>query len=332
MAGVIDEVVMRELAAKPRRHASSLWAQIFDLAKARERSLEECRDLVADVQEFAYELSKRRVHDAEMPRKVILVSRVNYFVGQVLNGGVHQYLHNTGYSYEFTADLIEAFRTVGAVEHADVMSEISAFVERGRAECNAIENDKLQALIDRLETEQLSAGKLNARYRSRRANRWSWGDRWSAPIHSCAHYIDGWTNLRYVPDDQYDAEIDRLAARIPDLAAREKAHQEARAWEKKAIENLMRGSKVYYTTFGIRTWNEKTVWCWNFTVMPGYAEGHRQAIFVDGEIIIFMGDTPEVIVHAPAPECVPGSTTSRNEPDQTPGSLNPNISIRILDD
>ena len=56
------------------------------------------------------------------------------------------------------------------------------------------------------------------------------GGGWSAPIRLCARYIDGWKNLRYVPDGQYEIEVNRLAARMPDLAAREKAHQEARAW------------------------------------------------------------------------------------------------------
>jgi len=59
----------------------------------------------------------------------------------VLNGDVYQFLHNTGYSIEFTADLIDACRTSGAIEHPQVMSEISAFIEKERAERNAIEND-----------------------------------------------------------------------------------------------------------------------------------------------------------------------------------------------
>jgi len=332
VAEIIGEVVLRESAAKQHEHFSRIWKQIFGPAKARERSFDECRDLVAHVQQFAYELSKRRVHDTEMPRNVILVSRVNYFIGQVLNGDVYQFLHNTRYSYEFTADLIDAFRTIGAIEHAQVMSDISAFIEKARAERNAIENDKLRALKERLETEQLSDAKLNARYRQPRTNTWSWGDRWSAPIHLCARYIDGWKNLRYVPDSQYEIEITRLAARIPDLVAREQAHQEARAWEKKAIEKLMHGERIYYTTFSARTWNGKSVWCWNFTTTAGDKGGHRAAIFVDGELVIFMGDTPEIIARAPAPECAPGSTTLRNEPDKAPGSLSPNVIIRILDD
>jgi hypothetical protein len=225
-------------------------------------------------------------------------------------------------------------QTVGAVEHAEVMSRISAFIEKGRAERNAIDSDKLQELKGRLEREHLSDAKLNARYPWARTEKWSWGDRWSAPIYLCARYIQGWTNLRYVPDGQYPTEIDRLAARIPDLTAREKAHQEARAWEKKAIEKLMQSDKspIYYTAFSARSWNAKTVWCWNFTTAPGDKGGHHQAIFIDGEIIIFKGDTPEIIARAPAPECAPGSTMRRNEPDKPPGSIGPNMLLRITDD
>jgi len=44
VAEIIGEVVLRESAAKPHGHFSRIWGQIFGPAKARERSLDECRD------------------------------------------------------------------------------------------------------------------------------------------------------------------------------------------------------------------------------------------------------------------------------------------------
>ena len=66
-------------AAKPHWHFSRIWERIFGPTR-RARSFDEGRDLVADLQQFAYELSKRRVLDTEMPRDVVLVSRVNHFI------------------------------------------------------------------------------------------------------------------------------------------------------------------------------------------------------------------------------------------------------------
>jgi hypothetical protein len=42
---------------------------------------------IDEVTDFAQGLWERHVLDAEMPARVIKVSRVNYLVGQVLNGG-----------------------------------------------------------------------------------------------------------------------------------------------------------------------------------------------------------------------------------------------------
>src|ERR1700721_105691 len=51
----------------------------------------EIQTKIDEVTGFAHGLWERHVRDDEMPAKVINVSRVNYFVGQVLNGGFVQF-------------------------------------------------------------------------------------------------------------------------------------------------------------------------------------------------------------------------------------------------
>jgi hypothetical protein len=334
MPELFNEVLLPESAASSPKTPPSGVKRLLGLAPRPQRTFDECVELVGSVQQFAYLMAKRLVRDDEMPRNLILVSRVNYFVGQVLNGDVQQFLHNTQYSYVFTSDLIEALRTVGAVEHAEVMAQISAFIEKGRSEKGAIEQDKLAELKKRLEAEHLSNAKLNSRYPWAKQAEWNWGDRWSAPIYLCARYIDSWRSLRIVPDKAYQMELDQLAKRIPDLERRQKAREDARPWEKKAIERLMKlgEAKIYYTAFSARIWKEKKYWCWNFTTTPGQSGGHHQAMFVDGELIVFMGKTDEILARAPAPECAVGSAVARNEPGQAPDGLHPNLILKINND
>src|SRR6202008_3126334 len=58
---------------------------------------------IDEVTGFAYGLSVRHVRDDEMPLKVINVSRVNFFVGQILNGGFLQFVHNSKWDRKFIA-------------------------------------------------------------------------------------------------------------------------------------------------------------------------------------------------------------------------------------
>jgi hypothetical protein len=58
-------------------------------------------------------------------------------------------------------------------------------------------------------------------------------------------------------------------------------------------------------------------------------KGHHQAIFVDGEAIIFNGETNEIVARMPAAECVPGGGVARNEPEEQPGADHPNRFIYI---
>ena len=135
-----------------------------------------------------------------------------------------------------------------------------------------------------------------------------------------------------MPAEAYEAALDKLASAVPDRAARRRMREGARPWEKKAIDHLFAQafySNIWYTAFGTRQHNGRTVWCWNFTVGKTPGQGHHQAIFVDGEAIMFEGNTNKIVGRRPAPECAPGSGVARNEPDIEPGTEGLNISLLI---
>jgi hypothetical protein len=138
--------------------------------------------------------------------------------------------------------------------------------------------------------------------------------------------------VQHLPRADYEAALDKLAPRIPDLAARRQKWEDARPWEKNAIDRLVAQaffSDIWYTAFSTREHNGRKVWCWNFTVGKIPGKGHHQAIFVDGEAVMFESNTDKIVARRPAPECAPGSGVARNEPSGEPGTEGPNMIYRI---
>ena len=116
------------------------------------------------------------------------------------------------------------------------------------------------------------------------------------------------------------------------LEVRKQARDDGRAWEKKAIDRLVKSAgldNAWYTIFSPRHYNGKTVWCWNFTVGTIPGKGHHHVVFDDGEAIMFKGETDVVVARIPAPECAPDSGIGRNEPSHDPSIKTPNLAWNI---
>lgn len=293
----------------------------------------EVQSKIDEVTGFAHALWERHVRDDEMPQKVINVSRVNYLVGQVLNGGFLQFVRNSQWNRGFVDGVRSGLAAIGASEHLAVFEGAARLIDEAYASgAGKLDADKFTVALDQLEKEHLSNFKLGRRLSRSVDDDWRWGDRWQSVQILSARYIAGWRGVRRVPSTAYPAALDRLAAAIPDLAARRQKREEARPWEKKAIDRLVAQAgfgHIWYTGFNTREHNGRKVWCWNFTVGTTPGQGHHQAIFVDGEAIMFKGRTDEIVARIPTPEGTPGSGVARNEPQGEPGTEGPNIFIRI---
>jgi hypothetical protein len=287
---------------------------------------------IDEVTGFAYDLSRRHVRDDEMPPKVIHVSRVNFLVGEVLNGGFLQFVHNSKWDKNFLAGVRGGLAAIGAKEHLAVFEGASRLIDEAYASGGKLDTTKFKAAVDQLERKNLTNLKLTWRTRFMVGNSWTWGERWQCAQILSARYIEKWQGVQHLPRADYEDALDRIAARIPNLAARHQKSQDTRPWEKNVIDRLVAQaflSDVWYTAFSAREYNGKNVWCWNFTVGKTPGQGHHQAIFVDGNAIMFKGNTDQIVAQRPTPEASPGSGVISNEPEMEPGTQHPNLVLKI---
>jgi hypothetical protein len=293
----------------------------------------EVQTKIDEVTSFAHDLWERHVRDDEMPVEVINVSRVNYLVGQILNGGFLQFVRNSGWNRSFVDGVRSGLAAIGASEHLAVFDGAARLInEAYEKDGGNLDGKKFTEALDQLEHEQLSNSKLTRRLGRSVDDSWKWGDRWQCAQILSARYIAGWRGVQRVAAAAYPAALDKLAAGIPDLAARRQTREDARPWEKKTIDRLVAQAGldgIWYTAFSAREHKGRKIWCWNFTVGKTPGQGHHQAIFADGEAIMFKGHTNEVVARMPAPEAAPESGVARNEPPGEPGSEGSNIVIRI---
>lgn len=283
---------------------------------------------VDQVTQFAYDLSLRHIRDDEMPESVINVSRVNYFIGQILNGGFLQFVHNSKWDKKFIAGVRNGLAAVGATEHLAVFDGAAQMIDEAyKRDDGKLDAARFCASFDELEHEHLSDSKLSQRLDMDVDDSWTWAERWQIAQVMNAVYIGTWDNVRRLPLADYEQALDRIVADVPGLEERRKEYEAARPWEKRAIDRFvarMGFDYVWYTTFSDREYSGRKVWCWNSSVGRTTGERHHQAIFVDGEAIIFKGDTDEIVARLPAPESASGSGMARNEPEGQPGAEHPN--------
>lgn len=191
-------------------------------------------------------------------------------------------------------------------------------VDEGYREHGQIDFDRFDTLLDRLEEEHLTDPKLKSRLGVVSDRPWNWGERWSAVTPLMERYLAKLKNIRRVPYDRYEAELDRLTRRIPDLEERKAKREEARPWEQKRIDELVElagQSQLWCTAFSVRQHEGQSLWAWNMRTDAG----HHQVIFHDGEAIMFSGRSDEIVARLPAPEQRADSGMPSSQPARPPG-------------
>jgi hypothetical protein len=103
---------------------------------------------IDEVTGYAHDLSLRHVRDDEMPPKVINVSRVNYLIGQVVNGGFLQFVHNSKWDKSFIAGVRTGLAAIGAREHLAVFEGAARLIDEAYATGGGkLDTDKFNATV-----------------------------------------------------------------------------------------------------------------------------------------------------------------------------------------
>jgi hypothetical protein len=89
MRQLVQQIVLREEQSTSLRR----WREMGLDERTAESFVHQSQ--IDQVTRFAHGLSLRYFHDEEMPIEIINVSRVNYVVGNVLNGGFLQFVQNS---------------------------------------------------------------------------------------------------------------------------------------------------------------------------------------------------------------------------------------------
>jgi hypothetical protein len=260
---------------------------------------------------FVFMLGKRYFSLDEMPPEAVNVWRTSYLFSEVLNGGLAQYISNTGWSPGTIAGTRAALDAIGAPDHLAVIDGVAAAlgdvpkISSGIGRFLSI-RDLLGSTIGTLEREHLSDARLNARFKKPAETTWDWGDRWKILEELSQRYIEGFHNIKRMNTSDQVAELNRLMLTIPDLELRKQKAEEARPWQHKRIDEVVKAagqpdrgnSEDWMTTLSTRNYAGKSRTCWNMRLQSG----HHQVIFHNGEALLFRGETDEIVARVAAPE------------------------------
>jgi hypothetical protein len=155
-------------------------------------------DYVNDVQQAGVFVRR------EMPPKALQAYNADYYLAEVNNGGHSQFIHNSGELLPtIVGDALAGLEAMGARAQHQILTEMAAWVEANVAEAFA---------QDGFGTRAKPLEELDSRFYAAE------GEAPIAPL--AARWISSWPELRIVEDDQYAAEIERIAASNPALGQR----------------------------------------------------------------------------------------------------------------
>ena len=175
--------------------------QALDGAKQPDKAY----DLVYAIVEYVNHVQREGVfHARELPAVAIQAYHADFYLAQVNNGGHSQFIGNAGANLPTTsADALAGLKAMGADAQHQILSEMVAWLNANPEEAAAQNGFSVRAkLLDELDTRFYEA------------------DKQSPMIDRSANWIATWPELRAVEDDQYAAEILKLAQLNPHLAPR----------------------------------------------------------------------------------------------------------------
>jgi hypothetical protein len=251
---------------------------------------------------FVNDLVERYFYYEELPPKVVQSYYVDYYMAQVLNGDIHQFVWNSRWHSLIVESVSAGLHEMGVHDQAALFNEVRDFVERDRARLNAfLESDYgSSAHTEYMEALSTIGGEFFDSF---------------APLPDGAHgaqisnanaaWISTWPEVRWVTPEQYSQEVERLAAVVPDLAARKQRAEENRPWQHKRIDDVVArsGQELIMLTAIERAASAAGLSGELWHIVTN--RGHHRVMFANHEALMLQGERDEIIARVPAPEAEP---------------------------
>ncbi len=248
------------------------------------RDSDDVRAVVDSNISFVNELRRRHLAAAEISRDALRSYYVDFYLAQVLAGGVAQFIYNARWAADVNALVAEGLAAIGATRHLAVFDDISSsMVALGAA---ALE----EFLARDLSGENPVRDKLDEA-----TGRFAAASQVEDLEHLNAAWIRSLPNLVVLPLADMEAAIAARADALPDRAERAAAALANEPEWLTIIRALCReaGQEFVQVNGGDpdHHWQGERVFAWHFTTDAG----HHYMLQMDGVAIMFDGATDEPV-------------------------------------
>jgi hypothetical protein len=258
-------------------------------------------DKVQAVVEYVNGLMRRYFYLEELPPRAVRSYYADYYMTQVLNGHIHQFVHNSRWNPVIVENVSAALDAMGLVQQAALFGEVSNFVERDRPRLEAFLAGQYGSPPTRPYMDDLAkiGGDFYEHFTAHPDGREA-GERQIAVAN--AAWISSWPETKWVSAETFEQALDNLATVIPDLPARKLKAEENKPWQYRRIHEVVAssGRKLVLLTGIEREASAAgmTGEVWHLRT----DRGHHRVTFANGEATLLLGDRDEVVARVSAPE------------------------------
>jgi hypothetical protein len=256
---------------------------------------------VQAVVEYVNGLMRRYFYLEELPPNAIRSYYADYYMTQVLNGNIHQFVHNSSWNPVIVGSVSAALDAMGLVGQAALFSEVRDFIERDRPRLEAFLAGQYGSPATRPYMDDFAkvGGDFYARFTAHPDGHEA-GERQIAVAN--AAWVSSWPETKWVSAETFEQELDNLATVIPDLPARKLKAEENMPWQYRRIHEVVAssGQKLVLLTGIEREASAAgmTGELWHLRT----DRGHHRVMFANREAIMLIGNRDEIVARVPAPD------------------------------
>jgi len=171
-----------------------------------DRSPDDCYRFCKEVSLYAERAAAFGFGDHQVPRPLIHVHRATEIPYRSESfDDLGDFFEHIEWSEVTIKETIEALRAIGADEHAILLAAVDDYLKGLNYKVRGSNLERVRNFVERAVSDHLSAEILQARYGNFGVDEDSdWERRWYSICLQAARYIDGWTNVKRVPDGPHN--------------------------------------------------------------------------------------------------------------------------------